>query len=155
MTATNHALTGAVIALAVKQPALAIVLAFLSHYILDSLPHFGLPKSVELQERNKSRLFRSVIKVDGVLFVVLESALCYLAAKNSIGWVVFFGSLAAFVPDVAWLYRAWWERKHHTWRAGTVFSRFHTAIQWRERPWGLAVEIVWFGMALFLGRSLL
>lgn len=40
MTATNHALTGAVIALAINEPWLAIPLAFLSHFAIDAIPHW-------------------------------------------------------------------------------------------------------------------
>ena len=43
MTATNHALTGAAIAtLGKATPICAIPLAFASHFVCDSLPHFGL-----------------------------------------------------------------------------------------------------------------
>ena len=41
MTATNHALSGALIGLAVMQPILALPLAFVSHFMLDAVPHFG------------------------------------------------------------------------------------------------------------------
>lgn len=42
MIATNHALTGAAIAVVIKQPILAIPLAFVSHFICDAIPHFGV-----------------------------------------------------------------------------------------------------------------
>jgi hypothetical protein len=42
MTGFNHGMAGAVIALTVKQPVLAVPLAFLSHFATDMIPHFGL-----------------------------------------------------------------------------------------------------------------
>ena len=41
MTATNHALTGAIIGLVIGEPVLAIALAFASHFICDALPPVG------------------------------------------------------------------------------------------------------------------
>ena len=43
MTGFNHGMTGAVIALTVKKPELAIPLSFLSHFAQDAIPHFGIP----------------------------------------------------------------------------------------------------------------
>ena len=40
MTATNHALTGAIIGFTVVAP-LAFLVAILSHFVLDAIPHFG------------------------------------------------------------------------------------------------------------------
>ena len=60
---TNHMVTGAVIALVVKQPALALPLAFLSHFVLDALPHYG----ERGEEQMFSRLTRAVIVTDLVV----------------------------------------------------------------------------------------
>ena len=66
MTATNHALTGATIATLVRQPYLAIPLAFLSHFFCDALPHFDIkfkfeeslvPFKKRLELFNKERIY--------------------------------------------------------------------------------------------------
>jgi len=41
MLITNHVLAGSIIGLTVKEPSLAIIIAFASHFVMDMMPHFG------------------------------------------------------------------------------------------------------------------
>ena len=41
MFVSNHILSGALIGSYVANPAVAVVLSFMSHFVLDALPHFG------------------------------------------------------------------------------------------------------------------
>lgn len=43
MVLLAHTLTGAVIGLKIKNTLIVIILSFISHFILDSLPHINLP----------------------------------------------------------------------------------------------------------------
>ena len=43
MVITNHVLAGSLIGIGIKEPTLAITLAFVSHFVMDALPHFGYP----------------------------------------------------------------------------------------------------------------
>jgi hypothetical protein len=52
MTATGHALIGTVIAAKFGNPALAIPIAFASHFAADALPHWD----TSYHRRQKSRL---------------------------------------------------------------------------------------------------
>jgi hypothetical protein len=61
MTGFNHGMTGAAIALAVKQPALAVPLAFLSHFVTDMIPHFGLNEQELFSKRFNLILFADFI----------------------------------------------------------------------------------------------
>ena len=152
MTATNHAMTGAVIALAVRQPALAIPLAFASHFVLDSLPHFGIYED-DVLKRNRHWLFRTVTSIDIPLMLVLLFVAPHLAAKKLAWGVVLAGMLAAIAPDSVWVYRFFNEIKTQQWRPGSRYSRFHQAIQWFEQPIGLIVEVIWLGlMSLVFAR---
>lgn len=152
MTASNHALTGAVIALAVKRPELAIPLAFLSHFVLDTIPHYnppGITKSsfinlqTSWQKKAKSSDFLITFPLDMTL-LMLVLILIPLHAPTAVSpWTIFFSSFVAITPDfeggIHWLLSLVGVKITHVDR----FTRFHVWIQWLERPWGIWVELVW------------
>lgn len=148
MTSTNHVMTGAVIALAVKQPALAIPLAFASHFVLDALPHFGIYED-DVIRRNKHWLFRTVISIDIPLMLALLVIIPDLAYAKLAWGITFACMLAAISPDFVWVYRFFREVRTQKWEPGGWFPRFHQAIQWFEQPVGLIVELVWLGVMSF------
>jgi hypothetical protein len=142
MTGTNHALTGAVIASIVGQPALAIPLAFASHFLLDSLPHFGET------DHTRTSFSKKVWFVD---FILLSSFMLLLIATSN--WLLFAGALAAISPDFVWIYRFVVKEKSGKIKPGpkNKFNSFHSTIQKYETKRGIAVEIVWF---IFAGAVL-
>jgi hypothetical protein len=145
MTATNHALTGALIALVVKQPSLAIPLAFISHFILDAIPHFGIEED-SIFARNKSALFWQVVSTDAVLFVASVVALPVLVFFSNSGihpWVIIASMFAAYIPDSVWAFRFARENLTGAWEPGGRFVRFHRSVQWSETEQGLHVEWIW------------
>lgn len=145
-------MTGAVIALAVKQPAVALPLAFLSHYALDALPHFGYDRSIF--ERNKKKLFWTVLGFDAVLTVVVMGIAFFQVLTGELAWPVLAGMLAAFAPDGAWIYRFAVEIRTKKFAPPNRINAFHAWIQWCERPWGLVVEIVWLVLVVFFFKQL-
>lgn len=143
MTGFNHAATGAIIAIVIKKPELALPLAFLSHFLLDSLPHYGVPT----ERRKIYKSFYRMLASDAVLLPVLLTALLvhdlYLAAGCAV---------IAVSPDIVWLPRF---LKEHLFEAppslpADPFSRFHKKIQWGERPWGWPIEMGWSLCAVFI-----
>lgn len=146
-------MTGAVIAVAVQQPELAIPLAFISHFLLDALPHFGIYENDALK-RNKHWLFRTVISIDILLAAVLLTIVPHLAAAIVSPRVVFASMVAAILPDSVWVYRFFQEIKTQQWKPGGWYARFHQAIQWFEQPAGLAVEVIWLGVMTILFNKL-
>lgn len=149
MTSSNHVMTGAVIAVAVKRPELAIPLAFLSHFVLDAIPHFGMYEN-DVIRRNKHWLFRTVLSVDLPLMIALLVVIPQLAAAVVAPWIVFSTMAAAILPDSVWVYRFIKEVKTQQWEPGGRFVRFHQAIQWFEQPVGLVVELPWLGAMFFI-----
>lgn len=142
MTATNHAITGAAIALAVRQPLLVVPLAFMSHFVLDALPHFGIYED-DVVKRNASILFRTVVSVDTLTVVILMATLPFVIHHGVAWWVILLGMFSAICPDFVWIYRFFNEIKTKQWKPGNRFVQFHQKIQWQEKPWGLSVEFVW------------
>ncbi len=69
MTATAHALAGAVIATKISNPFIGLPLAFLSHFILDTIPHWDF--GTNWQRKSKLRLVsESVLDVIAGILIV-------------------------------------------------------------------------------------
>ena len=145
MTATNHALTGAAIGLIVANPLLAVPAAFISHFVLDSLPHYG-PSNPD----TTTRTFKNYLVTDALLCVLLVAL---LAVSHPINWLI--AAICAFVatsPDFMWVkdfVRAHkgLPRNLHK-RAAVV--RLHAHVQWFQRPIGAVVEIAWCAGAIMV-----
>lgn len=147
MTATNHVLTGAVIATVVGSPVLAVPLAFTSHFVLDAIPHFGIHEDDTLK-RNSHWLFRSVVITDTV-FTIAALAFVPIAVHNSVNaWAVLVTMLAALIPDLLWIPHFLHEVRHKVARTRTRFMLWHQRIQWSETPLGLIVELLWATVAI-------
>jgi hypothetical protein len=148
MTATNHAMTGAIIGLTIQMPAAALVLALLSHYALDVLPHFG--RDAEEALVFKSAGFRNYLLAEAFVCFVL---VCILTLKQPVHWQI--GALCAFLaaaPDLISI-RRWLTIKADKKFRPNVYERFATGIQWFEKPVGAAVELVWaLGCVLILAK---
>ena len=61
---------GAVIAFTVKKPLLALPLAVLSHFVLDSIPHFGDNNQGVSKEGYFPRFKKAVLITDAALTVI-------------------------------------------------------------------------------------
>lgn len=147
MTATNHAITGALIGLIVGQPALALPTAFLSHFVCDAIPHYGNDK-LSLRSKN----FKRLLVTDAGLCILLVAL---LALRHPAHWLL--AAICAFVatsPDLLWFPRFVAAQRPHQKRAPeSKLSRLlgSNGIQWFQRPIGAAVEAFW----LLAGLSLL
>lgn len=144
MTATNHAITGAVIALVIKEPLLALPLAFLSHFVCDAIPHFGVGSFAARDKR--PHVFRNILKADAFLLVLFFLLLWLLNAP----FIAYIGALLAGSPDLIWAYRYIFKEDFGKKPPPpmNLFNRFHVHIQWNETlRLGFAVELI-FGFVL-------
>ena len=142
MTGTNHALTGAMIGFSIGNPILVVPVAFASHFVLDTMPHFG----EKFGQRKK--LSKFVWALDAML---LSLFLSYLLISSQ--WILLLGAVLAISPDFAWIYRfAVIEKLGSLPPTPTnKFNRWHASIQKLETKPGLLVEIVW---AVFFSTAL-
>lgn len=146
MTATNHALTGAIVGLSISNPYLAIPLAFLSHFALDALPHFDYANIKRVLPTN--RFLRNLV-IDVSLCVLLVVSLFF---SNSVNWLL--ASICAFVatsPDLAWaadFFRARKGRRQKKHQG--LLVAFHAKVQWFQRPIGAFVEIAWLISCIYV-----
>lgn len=144
MRAINHALTGAIIGFCIGSP-LAIPIAFVSHFVLDTMPHYGNPSLSEVDWINH-KIFINLLVVDVFLCGLLVVTLGVSGATN---WQL--GAVCAFAgasPDLFSFPRFKLAVKEHKQYTGNAFQRFHKKIQWGERSWGKYVEIVWFSVSI-------
>ncbi len=145
MTTSNHILAGTLIALTVKTPLLVLPLAFMSHFLLDALPHYGYEGS------GYSEAFRH--KLTYVMEALGAIGILLLAASGALGWsLVLLAAFFAVLPDFEWLYRYFLFERKGLEPPKTFLTDFHRKIQWCERSWGIIPEVIFFvlGYALLL-----
>lgn len=130
MLSTFHLLTGA--ALAVKLPKMSIpnvfALAFVSHFVLDALPHwdFIIPPYTDTYLYAWGDMFIGWALVFWLLYAT--------ACKQKWKFVLCAG--AAIVPDVINFFTINYLTGLHPW--SDALMHFHIAIQWEEGVfWGL------------------
>lgn len=144
MTATNHALTGAIIGLSIANPVIAMPAALLSHFVLDSIPHYG---SEDSDKAIKTKAFRD--------YLIIEALLCFtlvviIATRQPYHWQ--YGCLGAFLgasPDFLWIRRFITVRRGKNW-ISKGFDKFAADIQWFAKPIGAVVEIAWLIGAIII-----
>ena len=132
MIGFNHALTGGLLALTLPAP-IALPLAFVSHFVLDMLPHYGIKNS----ERDKSNFWKVFFTIDA--FATLGLAIYAITNRPEI--TIFLGGLFATMPDYIWVARVIRTRSFDLSKNGYRFTKWHARIQGYERPWGIWIEI--------------
>lgn len=146
MTATNHTLTGAVIGAAIPNPIIAIPLAFLSHFVLDAIPHF------DGKIDHGSTKFMYYLAIDCGLALALLITIFGLRLDN---WPLLIAcGVAGASPDLMWFSRWWNETRGKDNKPMGKFRKFHAKIQWSETQQGILLEIPWFFTGLYLLAAL-
>jgi len=138
MTGTNHGMTGALIALVVKEPVLAIPLSYLSHFACDVIPHFGV-------NRNQlfSRRFNIILVTDFIVAVSMMITLGILFPKQRL--LIWACMIAAASPDLTWAYYDLYKSRIKGENPKLdKLTRIHFDIQWFQKPIGAFVEVAWF-----------
>jgi len=145
MRAINHALTGTVIGLVVKEPAVAIPIALVSHWICDAIPHYG--SGISEKHAMESNAFERLLYIDTILCFLLVLVLAILQPNH---WVL--ASFCAFVaasPDLL-SFNRWRLMRQGLKSKLTPYGKFAKGIQWFERPIGGVVELAWAIAAVIL-----
>ena len=145
MTATNHALTGALIGLTIHQPILAIPTAFVSHYVLDAIPHMDC----FFFEDPKTKAFRFYLATEAILCFMI---VLILAISQPAYWQLSVAcAFVAASPDFMWLtsFIAQQNGKREL-TPKLWFVKLHAKVQWFTKPIGLLVEIAWAFAAILL-----
>ena len=123
MLSVSHALTGAVIAVKVSNPALAIPLILLSHYLEDMVPHWDVGTGLTKGVKSPTAAFRHELidlVVTGLLLLAFYPTLVTNLPYAAPIWGAFFGLLPDFLeaPRNFWKWEPAWlaplNRFHHS-----------------------------------------
>ncbi len=142
MTATNHFLIGVSISLVVKQPLLALPLAFVSHLVADAMPHYG--------GKAPFSQMKKVWMLDAFLLsIVLLGTWYYFGVYN-----VLVGFIATS-PDLVWVYRFLVQEKRGKLppKPKSGFNKFHARIQKYEKHYNWPYEFLYVTLSLLFIRS--
>ena len=146
MMAINHAVTGALLGATVHQPAAALPLAFLSHFLLDAVPHYDPVTGSKADVINSKKFFREQILINGTLCVAL---VLILAIDQPEYWLLM--AVCAFLgasPDLMWVPRYFQvKRTGRDKPSRNGLLRFHSFIQWSTGPQFLWVELLWLAVS--------
>lgn len=140
MIGFNHTMAGVIIAVTVP-PIYVPIVALLSHFVMDALPHFG-----------ESETFKPYTKAFKIL-LFFDALLCFLVLGFGLWlfptlWpIIILGTFFATAPDFMWLLdnKVRWLRKYF------VFAK---KIQWAESPDGWTYEHIYFAL-MFVALVLL
>jgi hypothetical protein len=131
MTATNHAVFGAFVGSIIPDPIYAIPLAFLSHFALDSLPHYG---AKDLKTLTK------VLRIDASIATLFLFSLFLLKPDH---WqIMIIGGLFAMGPDLMWLPGYIRDLRKIPKKGRNWIMKLHGHVQ-TEYSYGLIFEIPW------------
>ncbi|MDB5164781.1 MAG: hypothetical protein JWL89_407, partial [Candidatus Saccharibacteria bacterium] len=129
---------------------IAVPAALASHFVCDSLPHYGDRSKGEALLRTKG--YRNYLITDASLCVALVSVLAVTRPEH---WLL--AAICAFVatsPDLVWLRHYLNAIRKKKWKP-MWFERFASDIQWFERPIGSVVEAAWLLSGLIVLSPLL
>ena len=145
MIGLNHGTTGAVLALTIKNPAVAIPLSFISHYLQDFIPHWNYGVSREADKKGTffTTKFNLSLLADFLMSLILMVVLAWLFPAHK--WLIWACMVAAASPDLVWayyrLYRGHIKKQKLRY---DPFTNFHAKIQWSQTTYGGLVEMAWF-----------
>ncbi len=134
MTATNHVVMGALVATYIHNPWIAIPAAVVSHFVLDSVPHYAFPDL-----KKKPLRFLQTLAIDIGLAASILAAILFLQPANFL--LIVACGVAAASPDLMWLHYIIYKKSEKVahWPA---IVRFHSRIQ-REYTQLIALEAAW------------
>jgi hypothetical protein len=128
MIISSHVGAGALVGMATRRPGVALAAGFVSHLVMDSLPHWGLGPGTEDQ-------WLPIAKKDGVAGLAAMAVLTASAPRGA-RLAVLAGMTGACLPDTDKVGRFFVGRS--PWP--TRFDRFHEKIQ-NESPEIFAREV--------------
>ena len=142
MTATNHAITGAIIG-ALAPIWVTVPIAFLSHIILDAMPHYDDPAMLK-----RSKKFKAILIADIIGCFIVAVLLITIQPNHWLNMLVC--AFTATSPDFLWIPDYLASIQHKKQPNYGPLRRFFARIQWSQTKNGKYVELVWF-----LGTSIL
>lgn len=145
MTATSHALIGTVIAAKISNPALAIPLAFASHFIADMIPHWD--ELLNKKTKTKNRLFFETVGDVILGFTLSFTVITFLFPKTDLMYA-FLIIIVAQLPD--WLMAPYLFFKWGLFKWAYLIGK-KTNME-LDKPWGVINQVVAVGALIVLAK---
>lgn len=120
MLFTPHTLLGGAIGMEVNNIPLAFILGFISHFILDFIPHF------DTTDNGKFTLRQNLII--GIDLMIGGFLLWHYWSTLDFNMVFFFGALGAIAPDLLDIV-PFWNKDFRKTKFGKIFHDFHEKVQ--------------------------
>lgn len=134
MTGFNHGMTGAVIALAVREPLFALPLSLLSHYATDFIPHFGFKKGHVF-----GKTFNRYLIADFLVAVIFMASLGAIFPEQK--WLIWICMIVAALPDIVWLF---YRRSVKIWpRSFDGFTSWHYRANLKSHVDHIYYDVLW------------
>lgn len=136
MTATGHAVIGAVIAAKIGNPALAIPIALLSHVVADAFPHWDT--ATNARKKLRSRLF-----IDSVIDVCISIIISYLLFTTIFpGTNLLYGYSMVFLAQ----FLDWATAPYYFFRIKVPPFTWSYQLQKKfdnrlDKPWGIILQV--------------
>ena len=127
MLLTNHVLSGALIGGLIRRPAPAFAVGVASHFVLDSVPHWG--------NWTNKRVFLRVAVPDGLISLALVGVFAAVSPPDR-RLAVLAGMAGAALPDIDKPTKLWFDWSPFP----AAVDRFHARIQ-DEAPGRAPVEL--------------
>ena len=145
MTATAHALVGAVIAAKVGNPALAIPIALASHVVMDAIPHWDT--GTHSKEKNKNKVLIDSA-IDATVGFALSFLLIYFLFPQTSYLYAFFIIIVAQLFD--WLMAPYY---FFGAKAFKTFYKFQKLYDHKlDKPWGIITQVVFVTTTILLAK---
>ena len=148
MITTAHFIVGAAVGVATGNPYAGFVAGVVSHFVVDTIPHFDVPLSAA-HDQDDNLVFTPAlwtqVLVDGIVGLVVLAWLWGYLDTFSLVSPVLWGALGGFFPDLIDNV-PFWNKAFRRTRFGTAFHRFHdsTHAAWKKtfpmkRFWWLGI----------------
>lgn len=136
MTATGHALVGAVIAAKFQNPYLAFPLSLLSHIACDILPHWD--SGTHIRKKSKERIFAEAFADVCISFVVSYIFYVYVLGKQDL-FLLYGAVLSAQFLDYISFSSLLFHVKSRLFSWTEEFQgKINTTL---DKPWGIVTQV--------------
>lgn len=147
MLLTPHALVGAAIGASTDNLPLIIVLAFVSHFVLDCLPHFDWGTWHE-HDKDQNGEFKLELKdyllvaFDGIVMLSISYWLWIFSGKNDLILLgIFFSILTDLIDNVPF-----WNKQIRKMKILNNLHKIHHKVQYQLKSkywyWGVTTQLV-------------
>lgn len=145
MTATGHAIIGAIIAVKIGNPALSVPLALASHLLADAIPHWD--EGTNGKTKDKARIIKEAV-IDVIFGFVLSYLLIFLLFPQTNLLYAFLIIIIAQLLD--WLTAPWYFFGIKPFK---IFYKFQKLFDNRmPAPWGIISQVIILALVIAIAK---